>query len=92
MNISSKIVSMALVLFGTTISSSFAYNNAVCEPETQKLCYGLIRQGTQVLDQCLRDHYNELSSACQAKVARVAKTPVPTGFPVAPINVAKPKK
>lgn len=65
-----KTLLAALLVSSLNIASSFAFNNAACEPDSQRYCLGLINQDTAKLTACLREHEKDLLPPCRAKIMK----------------------
>lgn len=62
---------MALSASLLVASPALAFNNAICEPDSNTFCLGVISQGgSQALLKCLRENESKLSAACKAAIAK----------------------
>jgi len=61
---------LVLALTSSSVASSYAFNNAVCEPDSQRYCLGLINEGTDKVTQCLREHEKDLFPPCREKIMK----------------------
>lgn len=54
-----------------TATSAHAFNNAICEPDSNRVCLGVLTQsGSQALLKCLRENESTLSAECKAAIAK----------------------
>lgn len=51
--------------------SAHAFNNSICEPDSNRVCLGVITKGgSQALLKCLRENETRLSPACKAAISK----------------------
>ena len=61
------------LLMVSALATSSAWARGVCEQDMNRHCLGLLQIGHKELNQCLMDHYDELSTGCQQSLPADAK-------------------
>jgi hypothetical protein len=56
------------------LATSSVYAREVCDADIATYCLGVLQLGHSELDQCLINHYDDLSSGCRGTLPKDAKS------------------